>query len=160
MPSSLVSATESSWTSTVLTLRFLPFKQLAPNLCCRQSLAGTRIISKRKRNLHMSFCDRKLELILWVCGRRAQSTSLIIINRLLLQPRILRYTLENRSNWLCDWTGSSVLTTETARYCSLFDANSSHMKVMLFVSSNQWSIFCMSHRTVKSQYFDTFPIVK
>ena len=76
---SCLSSVMPSWTSTVLTLRFLPFKQLAPNLCCRQSLAGTRIISKRKRkhNLHMSFWERKLELTLWLCGRRAQSTSLI-----------------------------------------------------------------------------------
>ena len=43
MPSNLVSATESSWTSTVLTSRFLPFKQLAPNVCCRQSLALVQI---------------------------------------------------------------------------------------------------------------------
>ena len=73
--SSLVSAIESSWTSTVPTLRFPPFKQLEPNLCCRQSLEETRIISKR--DWHMSFWDRKLELTLWLCGRRAQSTSLI-----------------------------------------------------------------------------------
>ena len=51
---------------------------VSPNLRCRQSLAGTRIISKRKGNLHiMSFWERKLELTLWLCGRRPQSTSLI-----------------------------------------------------------------------------------
>ena len=32
---------------------------------------------KRKRNLYITFWDRKLELTLWLCGRRAQSTSLI-----------------------------------------------------------------------------------
>ena len=39
--------------------------------------AGARIISKRKRNLHMSLWDRKPEVALWLCGRQAQSTSLI-----------------------------------------------------------------------------------
>ena len=34
------------------------------------------------------------------------------------------------------------------------------MNDMLLVSSNQWSIFCASHRTVKSRNFDTFPIVR
>ena len=46
------------------------------------------------------------------------------------------------------WKGSSVLTTETARYCSLWRMNS-RMTAMLLVSFNQWSIFCTSRRTVK-----------
>ena len=40
MPGSLVSATESSWTSTVLTLRFLPFKQLAQTYAVDNRLQG------------------------------------------------------------------------------------------------------------------------
>ena len=34
----------------------------------------------------------------------------------------------------------------------LFNATSGQMKVMLLYSSNQWSIFCTSHRTVKSRH--------
>ena len=33
------------------------------------------------------------------------------------------------------------------------------MKVMLLVSSNQWSIFCTSHRTVTLGTADAFPVV-
>ena len=42
----------------------------------------------------------------------------------------------------------------------LFDATSIQMKVMLLVCSNQWSIFCTSHTTMKSRHFNTFPIVR
>ena len=170
MPGSLVPASESSWTSTVLTLRFLPFKRLAPNLCCRQSLAGTRIISKRslrscplpiiplclsqEEGVIFFFLSPRPPLekkkknawsqvtananananttYIWASGNEhsnlrygyveneLRALAISPINRLLLQPRTLRYTLENRSSWLCNWKGSSVLTTETARYCSLW----------------------------------------
>ena len=54
MPGSLVSATESSWTSTVLTLRFLPFKQLAPTYAVDNRLQG------RETEKEAAYLPRKL----------------------------------------------------------------------------------------------------
>ena len=140
MPSSIISTTESSWTSTVLTLRFLLFKRLGPNFCRRQSLAGTRIISKRKRNLHTSFWDPKLELTLWLCGRRAQSTTHEHWDTL-EDIEVIDYVTKKEAAYL----------PRKLRGTVLFHATSSQMKVML-LSSNQWSIFCTSHRAVKSRH--------
>ena len=76
MPISLVSATESSGTSTVLHYDFSRSSNQPQTYAVDNRLhAGTRIISKRKCNLHMRFWDRKPELTLWLCGRQAQSTS-------------------------------------------------------------------------------------